>query len=69
LTNSVIGRGKKKSYQTPQLTRVELNHQQAILAACSITATNAMMPGINMSQSGSCKGGSGGGGDSGPRAS
>ena len=34
---------EKKPYSAPQLTRVELNHEQAILSACSsgITAPNS----------------------------
>ncbi len=37
---------QKKPYDSPQLFRVELNHNQAILSDCSLTApdaTNGMM--------------------------
>lgn len=32
----------KKPYSPPQLFRVELNHDQAILASCSLMSMNAM---------------------------
>ncbi|OGW47924.1 MAG: hypothetical protein A2V62_09685 [Nitrospirae bacterium RBG_19FT_COMBO_58_9] len=32
---------EKKSYSPPQLFRVELNQEQAILSACSIMTTSA----------------------------
>lgn len=31
---------EKKPYSPPQLFRVELNHEQAILSACSLMARN-----------------------------
>jgi hypothetical protein len=31
----------KKPYSAPQLVRVELNHEQAILSVCSLTAGRA----------------------------
>lgn len=63
----------KKPYSTPTLFRVELNHEQAILSACSLTATG-IVNGGNMScrpsTSGNCKNFTGGGGgDNGPRVS
>jgi len=62
----------KKPYTTPQLFRVDLNAEQAILSACSI-ATMALSNGGNMSCRagvGGCKRFTGaGGGDSGPRLS
>lgn len=35
----------KKPYSSPQLFRVDLNHEQAILSACSLTASNPMAGG------------------------
>lgn len=35
----------KKPYSWPQLFRVELNQEQAILGLCSLTATNPMAGG------------------------
>jgi hypothetical protein len=32
---------EKKPYVAPQVYQVELDHQQAILSACSLTATSA----------------------------
>lgn len=37
--------GDKKGYQPPQIFRVELNPDQAILTACSITATSIVSKG------------------------
>jgi hypothetical protein len=31
----------KKTYSSPQLFRIELNHEQAILSACSLATTAA----------------------------
>jgi hypothetical protein len=48
---------KKKPYSAPQLLRVELNQDQAILTACSLMASNisnSSSPGFCHS-SGSCK--------------
>ena len=33
---------QKKSYSSPQLFRVELNQEQAILSACSLTTMSAL---------------------------
>lgn len=38
----------KKPYTPPQVFRVELNHEQAILSACSLMAMNTMAGGSNM---------------------
>lgn len=64
---------EKKPYSPPQLFRVELNQEQAILSACSLLTTNASQGG-----NGGCRPNSAGGckrrigprrRDSGPRPS
>jgi hypothetical protein len=62
---------EKKPYSVPQLFQVELNHEQAILSACSLTAANAMVGGGGTGcRVGACKNGmTGGGSDSGARPS
>jgi hypothetical protein len=54
---------EKKSYSPPQLVRVELNHEQAILSVCSTTATNLKAGTTQTCQSGKCKNKGGGGGN------
>ena len=61
---------EKKPYSQPQLFRVELNQEQAILSACSLLATNPMAGGSDvLCKSGSCKKASAMAGDSGQRPS
>ena len=62
---------EKKSYSPPQLVRVELNHEQAILSVCSTSAGTAMVGGAATNcRSGSCKNGNNGvGADNAARAS
>ena len=74
---------QKKSYSPPQLFRVELNQEQAILSACSLTTmsalANSLLNGCRASgqceppgSPGGCKKSNVGGGacrDSGPRLS
>ncbi len=63
---------EKKPYSEPGIFRVELNHEQAILSACSLLASNPMAGGMDvLCRSGSCKqaGGSGSMSDSGQRPS
>lgn len=61
---------EKKPYSPPQLFRVELNQEQAILSACSLTAANASGSGNARCRPGGCKNVSAaGGGDNGARAS
>ena len=46
----------KKDYVSPQIYRVELNHEQAILSACSVSAANAKAGGASVTcRSGGCK--------------
>jgi len=63
---------KKKSYSQPQLFRVNLNHEQAILSACSLSTT-AVTNGGGVScrtpGQGGCKNHSNANGDAGPRPS
>jgi hypothetical protein len=61
----------KKTYSPPQLFRVELNHEQAIISACSITAVNLVGSGNALCQANGCKNVSNSvsGGDSAARAS
>jgi hypothetical protein len=60
----------KKPYVTPQVFRVELNQEQAILTACSLTTMNVSNGGNSSCRPGSCKRHTGvGGGDSGARPS
>jgi hypothetical protein len=59
----------KKPYTTPQLFRVELSQEQAILSACSLTAnTGQAGGGANCRPQNQCKRANGAG-DSGARAS
>ncbi|MEW6248187.1 MAG: hypothetical protein AB1555_15960 [Nitrospirota bacterium] len=62
---------EKKPYSTPELYRVELNQEQAILSACSLTATNPMAGGMDVTcRAGGCKRANpGGSSDSGLRPS
>jgi hypothetical protein len=61
----------KKPYTAPQVFRVELNHEQAVLSQCSTTARTAMVGGAGVAcRSGACKqGGGGAGADNAPRTS
>ena len=61
----------KKTYSPPQLFRVELSQEQAILSACSLTALNLSGAGNARCQAMGCKNvsASAGGGDSAARAS
>jgi hypothetical protein len=60
---------EKKVYSQPQLFRVELSQEQAILSACSLTASNPMAGGGDvLCRPGACKK-SAGIGDSGMRPS
>ena len=60
---------KKKTYSPPQLFRVALNQEQAILSACSLTTTSAVNGGGTACRA-SCKNHSNASGsDSGPRPS
>ncbi len=61
---------EKKPYNPPQLFRVELNQEQAILSACSLMATNPMAGGMDITcRSGGCKRAGSAAGDSGQRLS
>ena len=61
---------KKKTYNPPQLFRVELNQEQAILSACSLATTSASQGGNGGCRPNNCKRRNGGGGsDSGARPS
>ena len=64
---------EKKPYTRPQLFRVELNQEQAILSACSLTTMTASQGGnggCRPNSAGGCKKrNSANGRDSGPRAS
>jgi len=64
---------EKKSYSPPEIFRVELNQEQAILSACSLATTSASQGGTGgcrPDSAGGCKRRNGGGGtDSGPRPS
>lgn len=62
---------EKKPYNLPQLFRVELSQEQAILSACSLTASNPMAGGMDiLCRAGACKrAGGAGAGDSGMRPS
>ena len=47
---------EKKPYSQPQLFRVELSQEQAILSACSLTASNPMAGGGDIfCRAGLCK--------------
>jgi hypothetical protein len=62
---------EKKPYSPPQIFRVELNQEQAILSACSLLAMNPMAGGMDITcRSGGCKKANPGGtSDSGMRPS
>lgn len=63
---------EKKPYNPPQLFRVELNQEQAILSACSLATTSASNGGNTACRTaaGGCKNHSNAGSaDSGPRPS
>ncbi len=63
---------EKKPYQAPQVFRVELSHDQAILTTCSIKTMAALNMGMGSCLSGgflSCKAFSVAFGDMGPRLS
>jgi len=63
---------KKKPYSQPQLFRIQLNQEQAILSACSLTTTAVANGGGTACRSpgqGGCKNHSNANGDSGPRPS
>lgn len=52
----------KKPYTPPQVFSVELNHEQAVLSACSTMSANAMVGGGGGGcRSGDCKFGMAGG--------
>lgn len=60
----------KKPYNPPQLFRVDLNHEQAILSACSLLASNPMAGGMDITcRAGACKKAGATPGDSGQRPS
>jgi hypothetical protein len=60
---------EKKPYVPPQLFRVELNHEQAILSACSVGVSSTKQGNTGGScKSGTCKQANGAG-DSGARSS
>jgi hypothetical protein len=61
----------KKPYITPQLFRIELNPEQAILSACSLMTMTAANGGSGScrTQGGGCKRHSLSNGDAGPRLS
>jgi hypothetical protein len=47
---------EKKLYRPPELYRVELNQEQAILSQCSLMATNPMAGGLDLyCRRGGCK--------------
>lgn len=46
---------EKKSYSAPQLVRVELNHEQAILSVCSTMASTLQAGATNRCRRGGCK--------------
>jgi hypothetical protein len=61
---------EKKPYTPPQIFRVDLNHEQAILSACSLMASNPMAGGMDVTcRVGACKKAGGAAGDSGQRPS
>ena len=46
----------KKPYSAPQLVRVELNHEQAILSVCAVTAMTVQAGGgMNCRPQNNCK--------------
>jgi hypothetical protein len=47
---------ERKPYSAPQLVRVELNHEQAILSVCTVTAMTVMAgSGMNCRLQNLCK--------------
>jgi len=46
---------EKKPYNVPQLVRVELNHEQAILSVCSTMATTFAAGATNRCRVNGCK--------------
>lgn len=47
---------EKKPYSAPELYRVELNQEQAILSACSLLSRNPMAGGLDLfCRMGGCK--------------
>ena len=61
---------EKKRYVSPQLFRIELSQEQAILSACSLTTTSASQGGNGGCRPNNCKRRNGSGGrDSGARPS
>ena len=65
-------RTEEKPYVTPELYRVDLTPDQAILSACSLLATNPMAGGMGAAfcRQGNCKNANAAGmADSGPRPS
>jgi hypothetical protein len=47
---------EKKPYSPPELYRVELNQEQAILSACSLLSSNPMAGGLDLfCRMGGCK--------------
>jgi len=60
---------EKKPYSPPQLFRVKLNQEQAILSACSLATTSAVNGGDAACRQNHCKNHSNPTGDSGPRPS
>lgn len=61
---------ERKPYSQPQLFRIELNQEQAILSACSLTTTSASQGGNGGCRPNNCKRRNGlGGRDSGARPS
>ncbi len=61
---------EKKRYVLPQLFRIELSQEQAILSACSLTTTSASQGGNGGCRPNNCKRRNGSGGrDSGARPS
>jgi hypothetical protein len=60
----------KKPYSPPQLFRIELNQEQAILSACSMATTSASQGGTGGCRPNNCKKRNGAGGsDAGARPS
>ncbi|HXF92166.1 MAG TPA: hypothetical protein VNK46_05375 [Nitrospiraceae bacterium] len=62
---------EKKPYSTPELYRIELNQEQAILSQCSLMSSNPMAGGLDVfCRMGGCKrNATAGGSDSGLRPS
>nr|MBI3612025.1 hypothetical protein [Nitrospirota bacterium] len=51
---------ERKAYSPPQVVRVELNHEQAILSVCSLTAATAAPGTTAKCRNGGCKKAGGG---------